>query len=82
LIWQYWSAGSITRTGKYTHDARGGGRCSCGAGSKRLLPVHWGKFVLALHAWDEPIERLVKAAAGKDFALMTPGWGSILGWEM
>jgi L-ascorbate metabolism protein UlaG (beta-lactamase superfamily) len=22
-----------------------------------LMPVHWGKFALALHAWDEPIER-------------------------
>jgi L-ascorbate metabolism protein UlaG (beta-lactamase superfamily) len=24
-------------------------------GAKALLPVHWGTFNLALHAWDEPI---------------------------
>jgi L-ascorbate metabolism protein UlaG (beta-lactamase superfamily) len=30
---------------------------------KLLLPIHWGKFNLALHAWTEPIERLLKKAA-------------------
>jgi L-ascorbate metabolism protein UlaG (beta-lactamase superfamily) len=28
--------------------------------AKSLLPVHWGKFTLALHAWDEPIKRIMK----------------------
>jgi len=27
-----------------------------------LFPVHWSKFNLSLHAWDEPIERVVNAA--------------------
>ncbi|HNX59189.1 MAG TPA: MBL fold metallo-hydrolase, partial [Spirochaetota bacterium] len=27
--------------------------------AKRLFPVHWGKFALSIHAWDEPIKRLV-----------------------
>jgi L-ascorbate metabolism protein UlaG (beta-lactamase superfamily) len=27
-----------------------------------LMPVHWGKFTLALHAWDEPVRRLMAAA--------------------
>jgi L-ascorbate metabolism protein UlaG (beta-lactamase superfamily) len=31
---------------------------------RRLLPVHWGTFDLALHRWDEPLERL-KAAVGE-----------------
>ena len=26
--------------------------------AKRLFPVHWGKFALSIHAWDEPIKRL------------------------
>ena len=30
--------------------------------SKVLLPVHWGKFTLAYHPWDEPIKRVVEAA--------------------
>ena len=28
--------------------------------AKTFMPVHWGKFALALHAWDEPIERATK----------------------
>ncbi|MBE7173527.1 MAG: MBL fold metallo-hydrolase [Williamsia sp.] len=27
-----------------------------------LMPVHWGKFVLALHPWNEPVKRVVAAA--------------------
>lgn len=41
-------------------------------GARRLLPVHWGKFVLSLHPWNEPIERLLKAAAGKPFTMLMP----------
>lgn len=46
-------------------------------GAKALWPVHWGKFDLSLHTWDEPIRRLV-AAAEKDPAnidLITPRIG-------
>jgi L-ascorbate metabolism protein UlaG (beta-lactamase superfamily) len=28
-----------------------------------LMPVHWGKFTLALHPWDEPVRRVVDAFA-------------------
>lgn len=38
----------------------------------KLLPVHWGKFALSLHSWDEPINRATKAAAEKNFPLLTP----------
>ena len=30
--------------------------------AKRLMPIHWSKFSLALHAWDEPILKVVEAA--------------------
>ena len=30
-------------------------------GGGRFLPVHWGTFNLALHAWDEPAETLLAA---------------------
>jgi L-ascorbate metabolism protein UlaG (beta-lactamase superfamily) len=40
--------------------------------AKYLLPVHWGKFSLALHPWNEPIQRVVTAAAGKGLVLTTP----------
>jgi L-ascorbate metabolism protein UlaG (beta-lactamase superfamily) len=31
-------------------------------GGGAFLPVHWGTFNLAIHAWDEPAELLVKLA--------------------
>jgi L-ascorbate metabolism protein UlaG (beta-lactamase superfamily) len=30
--------------------------------AKTLMPVHWAKFALSLHAWDEPIERVTQEA--------------------
>lgn len=32
-------------------------------GGSALLPIHWATFDLALHAWDEPIERLLRGNA-------------------
>ena len=44
-------------------------------GGRLLLPVHWGTFNLAYHAWNEPPERLLRAAskAGVSLALPRPG---------
>jgi len=39
---------------------------------KLLLPIHWGKFNLALHAWTEPIERLLVAAQKDGIQVATP----------
>jgi L-ascorbate metabolism protein UlaG (beta-lactamase superfamily) len=40
--------------------------------AKDLLPVHWGKFSLSLHAWDEPITRLVSEAKRKGINVLHP----------
>ncbi|RAV99101.1 MBL fold metallo-hydrolase [Pseudochryseolinea flava] len=37
-----------------------------------LLPVHWGKFTLALHPWNEPIVRVMNEAAKRDVEVATP----------
>jgi len=37
-----------------------------------MLPVHWGLFALAYHAWTEPIERAIIAAKAADVTLVTP----------
>lgn len=40
-----------------------------------LLPVHWGKFALSVHAWDEPIHRIVKEAERRKVNLLHPRIG-------
>lgn len=44
-------------------------------GGRVLLPIHWGTFNLAFHAWDEPAERVLSAArtAGVTLVLPRPG---------
>lgn len=41
-----------------------------------LLPVHWGTFNLALHAWDEPAETLLRLAAEQGHRVLTPLLGA------
>lgn len=43
--------------------------------AKVLMPVHWGKFTLALHPWNESIERATKAADSLQVKLTTPKVG-------
>ncbi|MFP9112857.1 MBL fold metallo-hydrolase [Flavobacterium sp. RHBU_3] len=40
--------------------------------AKMLLPVHWAKFSLALHDWDEPINRAVAEAEKQQQPIVTP----------
>lgn len=37
-----------------------------------IMPIHWGKFTLALHHWTEPVNRLLQAAASADTAFLSP----------
>ncbi|MCZ4222661.1 MBL fold metallo-hydrolase [Pedobacter rhodius] len=43
--------------------------------TKILMPVHWGKFSLAMHPWNEPIERITAEAAKKNVQVITPRLG-------
>lgn len=47
-------------------------------GGGTLLPVHWGTFDLALHAWDAPAETLVRLAAERDLRIVTPCLGQVV----
>ncbi len=40
-----------------------------------MMPIHWGTFNLAPHAWYEPIERLLNYAAEKNITLFVPTLG-------
>ena len=43
-------------------------------GGGPLLPIHWATFNLALHAWRQPVERLLEAA-GPEVPLLLPAPG-------
>ena len=49
-----------------------------------LMPVHWGKFVLSLHPWNEPVKRVVVAAekAGLPVATLRIGGTYAVGDEV
>lgn len=40
--------------------------------AKALLPVHWGKFSLAIHDWNEPIRRIQHASGSFSGDILTP----------
>lgn len=41
-----------------------------------LLPIHWGTFMLAPHAWADPVQRLLTAAGGAGIPVTVPRPGS------
>ena len=47
-------------------------------GAKKLLPVHWAKFSLSLHAWNEPILRIIKEATRRNIHLLHPMIGELV----
>ena len=44
-------------------------------GGGAFLPVHWGTFSLAMHAWDEPAETLLSLAPKQGVQLVMPQLG-------
>jgi L-ascorbate metabolism protein UlaG (beta-lactamase superfamily) len=47
-------------------------------GGGAFLPVHWGTFNLAIHAWDEPAETLLKLAPHHSGHLLMPRLGQAI----
>jgi L-ascorbate metabolism protein UlaG (beta-lactamase superfamily) len=37
-----------------------------------MMPIHWGLFDLALHAWRQPIQRMLELARGKKIQVWSP----------
>jgi L-ascorbate metabolism protein UlaG (beta-lactamase superfamily) len=44
-------------------------------GGGAFLPVHWGTFALAMHAWDQPAEALLALGPKKGARLLMPRLG-------
>ena len=49
--------------------------------AKKLMPVHWGKFGLANHDWDDPILRVSEVALQNNMPLLTPQIGEEAGLD-
>jgi L-ascorbate metabolism protein UlaG (beta-lactamase superfamily) len=47
-------------------------------GGGAFLPVHWGTFSLALHAWDEPAETLLALGEQRGARLLMPRLGEAI----
>jgi len=47
-------------------------------GGRFLLPIHWGTFNLAFHAWDWPAEEVLSAAQARGVALAIPRPGQLV----
>ena len=45
---------------------------------RRMLPVHWLTFDLALHPWDEPIRQVVETGAELGVEVVTPRVGQLI----
>ncbi len=43
--------------------------------AKRIMPIHWGSFKLAMHPWTEPVERVAKKASELGLPLTVPEIG-------
>ena len=46
--------------------------------AKKLLPVHWGKFSLSVHSWNEPILRVMKEPAKRKLTVIHPMIGELV----
>jgi len=46
--------------------------------AKTMMPVHWAKFTLSLHAWDEPIIRVTQEARRLNVPLIHPMIGELV----
>ena len=50
-------------------------------GAKTVMPIHWGAFRLANHAWDDPVERFTLSGEEKGLTVLTPRLGETLRWN-
>lgn len=51
------------------------------AHAKWFIPIHWGAFALANHAWDEPPKSAVEAAGELNINIATPRIGEKVSYD-
>lgn len=53
-------------------------QASIDVNAKNIIPVHSSKFALALHAWNEPLEKVTSLGKEKNLTILTPMIGEPL----
>lgn len=48
------------------------------ANAKYIMPIHWGAFTLALHEWDDPVERAVAEGERLNQPVVAPMIGELV----
>ncbi|WP_232517339.1 MBL fold metallo-hydrolase [Aquimarina aggregata] len=43
--------------------------------ARKIMPIHWGAFKLAMHSWTDPIERVTKTAKELNIDIIVPKIG-------
>ncbi|MFZ1617749.1 MAG: MBL fold metallo-hydrolase [Flavobacteriales bacterium] len=46
--------------------------------AKVMMPIHWASFVLAMHTWTDPVERVTKRADELGMPIITPRIGDVV----
>jgi len=46
--------------------------------AKKIIPVHSGKFALALHPWNEPLQKVTALGKENNLNILTPKIGEVL----
>ena len=54
-------------------------QASIDVNAKNIIPVHSSKFALALHAWNEPLEKVTRLGKDTDLNILTPMIGEPVG---
>ena len=49
--------------------------------ARRMMPIHWGAFKLAMHEWTDPVERVVNKAKELDVEIVVPKIGSSINMQ-
>ena len=44
---------------------------------KTMIPIHWGRFNISLHTWNDPVERATTEADRKNVSILIPQIGGI-----
>ncbi len=49
--------------------------------AKTAIPIHWGAFTLAMHTWQDPVQRFTQEAKAKNVNIAMPQLGEVVRFD-